>query len=119
MRATSNYNLGKLHEELAKEWHPTKNEQLTPFVVTPGSGRKVWWRCEHGHEWEAVVASRTNGRDCPYCSGNRVGKDNKERGTGVKQAINQMQMPNKPSHLTIPYIILDDVVYYYLIPRHD
>lgn len=29
--------------ELAKEWHPTKNGDLTPFDVTCKSGKKVWW----------------------------------------------------------------------------
>lgn len=33
------------------------------------NGRKVRWRCSYGHEWEATVASRTNGSGCPYCSG--------------------------------------------------
>ena len=31
------------------------------------------WRCEKGHEWEAVVKSRTiNKTGCPYCSHNKV-----------------------------------------------
>ena len=36
--------------------------------VTPRSHQKVWWRCTKGHEWEAVVSSRTRGSACPYCS---------------------------------------------------
>jgi hypothetical protein len=31
---------------LAREWHPEKNGQLRPHEVTPGSGRRVWWKCE-------------------------------------------------------------------------
>jgi len=76
LRATSDYNLGKLYPNVAREWHPTKNGQLTPFEVTPGSNKKVWWKCDKGHEWEAVVHSRTSGSGCPYCSGRRVGEDN-------------------------------------------
>ena len=60
-------NLLVKHPELAKQWHPTKNGKLKPYDVTPGSGKKVWWICEKGHEWEAVIANRTgDGRGCPH-----------------------------------------------------
>ena len=55
---------------LAKEWHPTKNGTLTPQEVTFGTKRKVWWRCEKGHEWYVSVQSRTlDGTGCPVCAG--------------------------------------------------
>ena len=79
MKATSKYNLAKLHPNLAKEWHPTKNKPLTPEQVSPGSGQKVWWRCptkKPNHEWSAIVASRVNGSGCPYCAGKKVCADN-------------------------------------------
>ena len=59
--------------ELAKQWHPERNQELMPNQVSPGSSKKVWWRCELGHEWQCSVASRT-GRlsGCPYCSGRKV-----------------------------------------------
>src|SRR5215471_19310893 len=62
------------HPELAAEWHPTKNGDLAPGDVTPGSGRKVWWRCriDQSHEWDAFVYSRTHGNGCPYCAGQKV-----------------------------------------------
>jgi hypothetical protein len=28
---------------LVKEWHPTKNGDLTPDDFTHGSNKKVWW----------------------------------------------------------------------------
>ena len=56
---------------LAKEWHPSKNGKLTPDQVSCGSSKNVWWRCTHGHEWQATVYSRTDGHGCPICS-NRV-----------------------------------------------
>ena len=58
--------------ELAKEWHPTKNGDLTPYDITSGSGKRVWWRCSKGHEWQAVVYSRHNGTGCPICSNKTV-----------------------------------------------
>ncbi len=53
--------------KLAKEWHPTRNGELKPTDVSYGSNKKVWWQCEKGHEWQAVISSRSNGRGCPYC----------------------------------------------------
>ena len=65
------------HPSLAKEWHPTKNGTLTARDVTLGSNKKVWWKCEKGHEWKVSVNSRTNSRtNCPYCSGASVCDDN-------------------------------------------
>ncbi|MCL2765258.1 MAG: zinc-ribbon domain-containing protein [Treponema sp.] len=68
--------LQALNPELSKQWHPTKNRDLTPNDVTRGSHRKVWWRCKNGHEYIASVTNRSEGRGCPYCSGNRVCADN-------------------------------------------
>jgi hypothetical protein len=69
--------LATINPALAKEWHPTKNGQLTPEDVTPGSSRKKrWWQCHKNHEWEALVKSRSKGCGCPYCDGKMVCKDN-------------------------------------------
>ena len=65
-----------LFPEIAKEWHPTKNGNLKPDDVTKSSNKKVWWKCSNNHEWKAVIANRTNGRNCPYCSGRIVSKEN-------------------------------------------
>jgi hypothetical protein len=55
--------------KLSKQWHPTKNGNLTPKDVTPNNNRKVWWQCQEGHEWQAVVQARFRGAGCPYCNG--------------------------------------------------
>ncbi|MBR3690640.1 MAG: IS21 family transposase [Eggerthellaceae bacterium] len=64
--------LATTHPDLAAEWHPTRNGDLRPDAVTAGSSRKVWWRCEKGHEWEAEVARRNRGAECPYCVNRKV-----------------------------------------------
>lgn len=56
------------HSDLAKEWHLTKNKDLTPQDVSTFSNKKVWWYCFSGHEWDALVNCRVKGVDCPYCS---------------------------------------------------
>lgn len=58
--------------ELAKQWHPEKNGDLTPEQVLSGSTRKVWWRCARGHEWQANIHSRVAGRGCPVCTGKTI-----------------------------------------------
>ena len=59
-------------EALLRQWHPTKNQPLTPDTVSSGSSRKVWWRCEDGHDWQCAVYARTSaGTKCPYCAGKR------------------------------------------------
>jgi hypothetical protein len=64
--------LGTLDPNLALEWHPTKNGDVTPRDVTSGTPRKVWWLCSEGHEWQAAVYSRRSGRGCPVCAGQQV-----------------------------------------------
>lgn len=58
---------------IAAQWHSTKNAPLKPQQVTPNSNKKVWWRCEKGHEYQAAVSARImHGSGCPYCSGRKV-----------------------------------------------
>ena len=71
-RASIDNCLQTINPELAKQWHPTKNKDLTPNNVTPSSGKKVWWKCEKGHEWEAFIYNRKKGSGCPICYNNRV-----------------------------------------------
>ena len=63
--------LATLEPLLAKQW--SKKNKIKPTEVSIGSHKKVIWRCEKGHEWEAAVKSRTiNKTGCPYCSHNKV-----------------------------------------------
>ena len=63
--------------ELAKQWHPTKNGDKTPFDFTVGSNERVWWLCEKNseHIWKTSIHSRakkTRPTNCPYCSNRKV-----------------------------------------------
>lgn len=64
--------LAQNNPELAKEWHPSKNGQLSPNEVMTGSKDKVWWQCKNGHEWQATVYSRNAGNGCPFCANRTV-----------------------------------------------
>jgi len=59
--------------EIASEWHPTLNGDLTTWDVTYGKNLDVWWQCSKNpeHEWHCTVNARTNihtSGNCPYCS---------------------------------------------------
>ena len=57
--------LQTLFPELAKQadgWDPSE--------LLPQSNKKVGWKCDLGHRWEASVDSRRN-HGCPYCAGNK------------------------------------------------
>ena len=57
---------------LAKQWHPSKNGELTPEMFPVKSNTRVWWMCEKGHEWQAKVSNRVHGRNCPICSNKKI-----------------------------------------------
>ena len=59
--------LAVTHPLIVKEWHSEKNGKLTPEDVTGETNKKIWWRCDKGHEWEDDIKSRIGGRSCPYC----------------------------------------------------
>ena len=62
--------LRKTHPDLALEFHPTKNGELTPDNITAGKFKDVWWKClKCGFEWEASPNNRKKGVGCPHCSG--------------------------------------------------
>ena len=60
------------HPHLLAHWHPTKNGELTPDLIQAWTGKRIWWRCEKGHEWRASGASKASGVNCPTCWGRTV-----------------------------------------------
>lgn len=66
-RPSSDYCLASERPDVASQWHPTRNGDFTPFDFTPRSHHKAWWRCDKGHEWQARIGSRSEGRACPEC----------------------------------------------------
>ena len=65
--------------ELVKQWHPTKNSEIKPQMISFGSTKRVWWKCQEGpdHEWKTRVAHRTLSKSgCPFCAGKKVSVTN-------------------------------------------
>ena len=80
-RAKRGTPLSEALPELAAEWHPTKNGDLTPDDISFGSATKVWWQrnCVVGeppHEWTTSPNQRTrdpnNIGGCAVCRGLQV-----------------------------------------------
>lgn len=60
--------LASQRPKLAGEWDMELNAPLTPQMVTPGSGKRVWWRCDQGHVWRTAIFNRVrSGTGCPVC----------------------------------------------------
>ena len=70
--ASKEYNFATCSPEAASEWLLERNGNLSPREVTPSSGRKYWFRCPKGHEYEMRIADRSDGQGCPYCAGKKV-----------------------------------------------
>lgn len=71
--------LAAKYPKIAKQWHPTKNEEWTPEHFSQASGVKVWWKCKKGpdHEWQSTIRHRTrNKQGCPFCAGQKVSVTN-------------------------------------------
>jgi len=56
--------------DAAKEWHPTKNGDLTPYDLPEKSQKEAWFICSKcGSEYSIRIAYRASRKtdNCPYC----------------------------------------------------
>ena len=64
--------LATLYPALAQEWS-SRNGSLKPETLRPFSNKKVWWRCERGHEWQATPNARISfSSGCPICANRKL-----------------------------------------------
>lgn len=64
--------LSTTHPEIAKELIDEKNGGILATHVSKGSEKKLWWKCDMGHEYKTRVYNRTSGeRGCVLCKGNK------------------------------------------------
>ena len=64
----------KVKPKLWEQWDFKKNNELgfDIWKLTFGSNEKVWWICEKGHKWDAVINNRDEEKGCPYCANKKV-----------------------------------------------
>jgi very-short-patch-repair endonuclease len=56
------------NEERAACWHITKNGVVKPRDVFKSSGKKYWFTCDNGHDFDTQLNNVTNNRNwCPSC----------------------------------------------------
>jgi ssDNA-binding Zn-finger/Zn-ribbon topoisomerase 1 len=65
--------LAALYPQLLAEWHPTRNRDLDPHTIAPGTEKKIWWQCTTcRHVWLAAGHDRTRTtrtpHGCPACA---------------------------------------------------
>lgn len=51
---------------LCLQWNFEKNND-NPTNYLRYSKKKVWWKCDKGHEWINSIENMTRGSKCPYC----------------------------------------------------
>lgn len=89
---------------LAEEWNFEKNEKK-PEDFFPHSGKKVWWICKNGHEWQATIDSRSRGNNCIYCAGQKAIAGVNDFGTMRPELLQEWDYekndPIKPSQLML------------------
>lgn len=67
--------LATTNPELLKDWDYEENDKLgiKPNEITNGGKEKVWWKCEKGHNYQAIVSNKVNQQTkCPYCANKKI-----------------------------------------------
>jgi hypothetical protein len=70
--------LARVRPDLARHWHPTRND-LTPDRIVAGSTKPAWWKCPVAadHEWRVSPHDRASVEGaCPFCLCSRVSTTN-------------------------------------------
>lgn len=69
------------HPDIAKQWHPTKNNGLSAHDFTAGSSIKIWWLLSYDDpqtgkhfdfEWQSTIKNRTSKPNCPYLLNQKI-----------------------------------------------
>jgi hypothetical protein len=100
MRISVTNSLATCLPELAKQWHPTKNGDLTPADVVAGAAKRIWWQCPNHveHVWQAPIARRARGAGCPYCVSHSLSRTNSL--ATLEPAVAREWHPTKNGRLT-------------------
>lgn len=84
--------IAETSSELVKEWHPSKNQDLSPSDFSKFSKKKVWWICRFGHEWPAAISNRAqNGTGCPRCCNRQTSKPEIRKYTELRSVFKNVE----------------------------
>ena len=90
------------HPNLALEFHPSKNQNMTPDNVKAGTGRRIWWICrECKHEWKVAGSNRiSQDSNCPACVGKAVHMDGRNSLEIMRPELTKEWHPRKNGNNT-------------------
>lgn len=86
---------------IASQWDNEKNGDLTPSMVSAGSGRKAWFICDKGHSWNTRIADRKR-FGCPYCV-SLISKAEKEIAEYVSSLVGEESVSTSNRSIINPY----------------
>lgn len=67
--------LAVTNPELLRDWNHKKNI-ITPYELTAGSTKKVWWNCSKGHTYTLAPKNKKRGISCHFCANKYPHKGN-------------------------------------------
>lgn len=120
LKPTKDRNFATEYPELLKEFDLIKNTNLDPEKLCPRSCRKVWWKCERGHSWQATITNRTRkqySNSCPYCCNRKLCSDNSL--AQLRPDIAKDWHPTKNKTLTPDDVIAGGGVKVWWICKHN
>lgn len=56
------------HNQIVEDWNFIKTKNFTPHDVSADSHRRVWWKCDLGHEEFNPVRVRVRTNGCSQCA---------------------------------------------------
>lgn len=60
-------------EYLIRQWSVPENKGFSAEKTGYASHKKIWWVCDQGHKWQAMISDRTKkDAGCPYCTNRKV-----------------------------------------------
>ena len=69
------YCVQKGKEDLIRQWSISENKDFDPVKTGFASHKKIWWVCEKGHKWQAMISDRVKkDAGCPYCTNRKAWK---------------------------------------------
>lgn len=76
------------YPSIISEIHPIKNDIKSLQNLAGGSKKKIWWVCDKGHEWEAIIKSRIFlETQCHVCNNNGTSRLEEELYNFVKDIM--------------------------------
>lgn len=113
-RVSAEYNLQVIYPDIAKMWNYEKNYPYRPVDIFPTSGKKFWWRCENGHEFQDSPNSLSDKKGCVYCNKEKISQEYNFKKVYPKIALEWDYEKNK----TLPeeYFPQSAVVVYWKCP---